>query len=241
MGWFGDLADEWKKASTGEKIMIGGGVIGVIAIALYIHNQSTQQAQPNTASTGADLTGGGGGGGIQTVPGPNGSQLPILPGGLCQQFDQQGNLTGYVPCNPTPTPTPTPAPAPAPTGKCPKGMQLCNGKCQPMGLLCRNEINPKHAPNKTPGQRPEKGTHHASSARTVPNRTQQRTPPVVRHAPPRQHTVVAHVASQRHTPRAHPGSFGSPSKFPAGGAFQYQNTPYGSGYGTVNGIPLTPP
>lgn len=236
MGWFGDLADEWKKASTGEKIMIGGGVIGVIAIALYIRNQS-QQAQPNTAATGADMTGGGGGGGIQTVPGPNGSQLPILPGGLCQQFDQQGNLTGYIPCNTPPPPSPTPYPPPEPVPgpgpiKCPRGTTLCNGKCQPMGLLCRNEINPHHAHNRNPGQRPEKGTHHASSARVVPDRIHRRTPPVVRHAPNRQHTTVAHTASQRNTARA---------KFPVGGNVQYQNTPYGSGYGTVNGIPLNPP
>lgn len=196
MGWFGDLADEWKKASTGEKIMLGGGVIGIVAIALYLHNQSSQAtpAGPQTGAITGATGGGNGGGGIQTVPGPNGSQLPILPGGLCQQFDQQGNITGYIPCATPPitpippTPTPGPKPTPGPT-KCPRGQQLCNGKCQPVTLLCRNELKPKHT------------THPARSANIVPNRVIQRTPPIHSRSPGRQHTTVTRVSAQRHIAR----------------------------------------
>lgn len=38
--------------------------------------------------------------------------------------------------------TPPPPPTPKPTGGCPKGQQMCNGKCQPTTLVC-HEGQPK--------------------------------------------------------------------------------------------------
>ena len=95
MGVLGDTLDEFKKASPQEKIFIVGGAIAAIAIALYIRNQS-QAGTPTTASSGAPSTSLQSGG-IQTVPGPNSSQVPILPSGLNPIFDNQGNLLGYQP------------------------------------------------------------------------------------------------------------------------------------------------
>jgi hypothetical protein len=119
MGVLSDTFDEFKKASPQEKIFIVGGGLAAIAIALYIHSQNTSAAtNPNQAATGASLTGGtsGGGGGIQTVPGPNSSQVPILPSGLVPLYDGLGNLIGYQPA-PTPAPAPAPAPGPKPNYK----------------------------------------------------------------------------------------------------------------------------
>ena len=111
MGVLGDTFDEFKKASPTEKVFIVGGIAAVVAIALYVHNQSTQQQPATGAGTGTGLGGQGtSGGGVQTVPGPNSSNIPILPSGLCAQFDPQGNLINYAPCSTTPTPTPTPTP-----------------------------------------------------------------------------------------------------------------------------------
>jgi hypothetical protein len=103
MGVLGDTFKEFKQAKTSEKIFIVGGGVAAIAIALYIHNQSqgasgsTSTAQPSTASGGTSS------GGIQTVPGPNSSTLPILPSGLQTVTDAQGNVIAYQP-SPPPVP-----------------------------------------------------------------------------------------------------------------------------------------
>jgi hypothetical protein len=99
MGIFSDTYDEFKKASPAEKIFIVGGGAAVIAIALYIRSKGGQPT-PAQGPTGATLQGAGGGiggGGIQTVPGPNAGQYPILPPGLTPIFGPDGGLLGYQP------------------------------------------------------------------------------------------------------------------------------------------------
>src|SRR5258706_188391 len=76
---FGDITEEWKKAKTPERVFIVGAVIGVIAIALYLHGKSSSPSQPGASDTSglsgipANLqqgtTGGGGGGGTTTGTG----------------------------------------------------------------------------------------------------------------------------------------------------------------------------
>jgi len=104
MGVLGDTVNEFKKASKTEKVFIVGGALAVLAIALYIRQQS-QAGKSATGPTGATLTGGVGGGGIQTVPGPNQSTVPILPAGLTPLFDAMGNLIGYQPLPTQTTPS----------------------------------------------------------------------------------------------------------------------------------------
>ena len=115
----GDIFHEFKTAKPPEKIFLIAGGIGVVAILLYLHNQSGGQAQSQTNQPAPTA-----GGGIQTVPGPNNSQIPLLPTGqgggpgYTPIFDQLGNLIGYQPVMPPgqvapPTPTPTPGPKPS--------------------------------------------------------------------------------------------------------------------------------
>ena len=113
MGVLGDTAEEFKKAKTPEKVLIIGGSIAVLGIALYLRSKSSQsQGATGTGGPAAPTSGWG------TV-GPN--QTPIEPGGYCPDFDPNGNLIGFKPCGtapaPTPTPTPTPKPKPAPPPK----------------------------------------------------------------------------------------------------------------------------
>lgn len=107
MGVLGDTIDEFKKASNTEKVFIVGGVVAAVAIMLYVRNQAGGASSGGTpVSSGTGLqSGGGGGGGIQTVPGPNSSNVPILPPGLNPIFDSSGNLLGYQPIQQGPLPT----------------------------------------------------------------------------------------------------------------------------------------
>lgn len=123
MGLMDNIKDEFKKASGQEKLFVIIGVGATIGIALYLHNKGGGPAGPQTGTIGGSAGGAAGGGGIQTVPGPNGSQIPIIPGGLCPNFDAQGNLINYSPCGkttggvpmpPTGAPIPQKPPAPAP-------------------------------------------------------------------------------------------------------------------------------
>jgi hypothetical protein len=111
MGVLEDTLNEFKKASPQEKVFVVGGALAAIAIALYIRRQG-QTSGGTTASGGAPSTGLQSGG-IQTVPGPNASQVPILPPGLNPIFDNQGNLLGYQPIqqNPLNPPAQTTPPA----------------------------------------------------------------------------------------------------------------------------------
>lgn len=105
MGVLGDTMNEFKQAKTPEKVFIVGGAVAVVAVMLYVHNQSTGTGSPAQGATGASLTGGGtggGAGGIQTVPTSSGGSVPILPPGLQPIFDSLGNLLGYEPVS-TPT------------------------------------------------------------------------------------------------------------------------------------------
>lgn len=136
MGIFADTYDEIKKASPTEKVFIIGGAAAVVAIALYIHNQSGGAA-PVQGATGASLQGGssgGGGGGIQTVPGPNSSNVPILPPGLQPIFDNMGNLLGYQPTSPAPTGGGTTTPPSNPFVFNPRAPQLPQGTKVPSQL-----------------------------------------------------------------------------------------------------------
>jgi len=103
--------EEFKKASPKEKMLILGGIGIVILVVLYIYSKS-QSSSSNTAATDT----GGSAGGIQTVPGPNGSQIPIIPTGLCANYDPQGNLINYAPCGGTTTGTRGPAGPAGPAG-----------------------------------------------------------------------------------------------------------------------------
>jgi hypothetical protein len=111
MGVLGDTLDEFKKASPQEKVFIVGGAVAAIAILLYVRSQSggggSTTSTPATSGTGGTSTSGG----IQTVPGPNSSSVPILPPGLNPIFDNNGNLLGYQPITQgTITTTPTGVP-----------------------------------------------------------------------------------------------------------------------------------
>ena len=100
MGVLGDTLDEFKHASKTEKVFIVGGVAAAIAIMLYVRNQASgSQGSPGVGGSGsaASLQGSSAQGGIQTVPGPNSSQVPILPPGLNPIYDGLGNLIGYQP------------------------------------------------------------------------------------------------------------------------------------------------
>lgn len=129
MGVLGDTLDEFKKASPQEKVFIGVGVVAAVAVLLYVRSQNSSSSTPAQGATGASLTGGasgGGGGGIQTVPGPNSSSVPILPPGLNPIFDSQGNLLGYQPITQgtLPTSTPTSTPTSNPVAFNPRAPQL---------------------------------------------------------------------------------------------------------------------
>lgn len=116
-GIMDNIKDEFKKASGQEKLFVIIGVGATIGIALYLHSKGGGPAGPQTGTIGGSAGGAAGGGGVQTVPGPNGSQIPIIPGGLCPNFDAQGNLINYAPCGTTTgAPAPSPTPAPKPTG-----------------------------------------------------------------------------------------------------------------------------
>lgn len=82
--WLGDLSKEWKTAKTPEKVFMVGAVIGVIAIALYLHKQSSSPSQPGASgSTGlpANFQQGSGGGGSGSTGGSSGSVgTPGAPG-----------------------------------------------------------------------------------------------------------------------------------------------------------------
>ena len=104
MGVMEDTVGEFKQAKTPEKVLIIGGSIAVLGIALYLHSKSQNQGATGTGGPAAPTSGWG------TV-GPN--QTPILPAGYQPTYDPNGNLVGYSPI-PTPTPTPTPTPKPGP-------------------------------------------------------------------------------------------------------------------------------
>jgi hypothetical protein len=95
MGIFSDTYDEFKKATPQEKIFIVGGVVGVIAIALYIHNKGGATPNPN-------LQGGA------ATPGPSGGGNPFtnLPYGTTVGTDANGNPV-YTIQPPPPGTTPT--------------------------------------------------------------------------------------------------------------------------------------
>lgn len=111
MGVLEDTIGEFKKASPQEKVFIVGGVVAAVAILLYVRSQSQSGgASPASVGGSGSAASQGGGGGIQTVPGPNSSSVPILPPGLNPIFDNQGNLLGYQPITQNPNPL-----APPPT------------------------------------------------------------------------------------------------------------------------------
>jgi hypothetical protein len=103
MGVMEDTYDEFKKAKTPEKVVIVGASIGVVAIALYLHNKSKSTASPATSTTG------------QTTSTAQG--LQTFPFGSTPVLDNSGNPVAVIgPPPPTPTPTPTPGP-PGPPSK----------------------------------------------------------------------------------------------------------------------------
>jgi hypothetical protein len=78
MAWLSDLTEEWKKAKTPERVFIVGASVGVVAIALYLHNKSSAPSQPGAGDTSglsgvpANFRQGGGGGGGGTPGGTPG-------------------------------------------------------------------------------------------------------------------------------------------------------------------------
>jgi len=111
----GDLLNEFKKAGPGEKALLIGGVIGVVALMLYLHNQSQQNQQSQPVDLSGQAAGGGGGmtaNGITTVPNGSNGQVPFLPPGYSPLYDANGNLISYQPTPPT---TPTGGGTPPPT------------------------------------------------------------------------------------------------------------------------------
>lgn len=100
MAALGDFFEEFKKAKPQEKLLLVGGGLAVVAILLYLHNQSSKQG-PFTAPTPASGLASGGGGSAGTAS-----------GGV-------GNAPGTVnPVSTSPTSTPK-NPAAPPVGKRP--------------------------------------------------------------------------------------------------------------------------
>lgn len=117
MGVLEDTIDEFKRAKPPEKVVIIGGSVAVLGIALYLHNRSQAQ-QPATGATPATASAPQGSqqSGWATVP--QGS-TPILPNGYQPIYDPNGNLVGYGPTPPgggSPSPAPSPQPGGPPIG-----------------------------------------------------------------------------------------------------------------------------
>lgn len=112
MGFMEDTLDEFKKGSKTEKVVIVGAVLGVAAIALYIHNKSASNAaSPATSTTG------------QTTSTAQG--LQTFPYGSSPVLDSSGNPVAVIgpppqaPTQPTGTPVPptgTPTSHPSSSG-----------------------------------------------------------------------------------------------------------------------------
>lgn len=233
----GDTVEEWKKLPTWGKIAIGVLLVGVAAYALYQRSQgqTAQQAAASTAGTpGGSATGG-------QSPFPMVGNLPVLPSNVNPVYDSSGNPVAFQqspPPVPTPTPTPTPTPPPGVKPKHkpkpPPGSDVDTRKKKP-GF----HTSPGHQADIQPGSvrgTPGGGSggHMGSvSGGPVSPRTSQTHGTHKFMANPH----VYHQAARPHVPSSVPQN----KPFPVGGNVQFQNTPYGSGYGTVNGIPLTPP
>lgn len=125
--WVGDTAEEFKKLPPAGKIAVIGAFIAAAGIGFYEYRKNKSSGATLAAGTTAAGTDPNAGGGLQSpfpsIPGANGSSVPVLPSGLQAIFDGQGNLIGWQPA-PTPT-TPTPAPFQLPAGLA--GMKVWQG------------------------------------------------------------------------------------------------------------------
>ena len=139
MGVMGDTFEEFKKASPTEKVVIIGGSIAVLGIALYLHNKGALGGSQGATGTGGPSTPQSG---YPTIPQ---GQTPVLPYGTNPLYDPNGNLIGFQNSAPPKTPSPTPIPTPTPTPK--------PGVCPP-GVFCTSYGPPKIGVQTTPTQGP---------------------------------------------------------------------------------------
>lgn len=235
----GDSVEEFKKLPTWGKWAIGLILVGVAAYALYQRSQGQTAQQAAASTAGGSATG-------SNSPFPMVGNLPVLPSNVNPVYDPNGNPVGFQQTPPplpipTPTPPPTPPPSVVPPGKKHKPPTDSDTGKKKQGF----HTTPGPGPQRNPGLGSPGGQHgtpgggsggHMGSVSgtgtKVPPRTSQTHGTHTFMANPN----VFHQAARPHVPSTVP-QHPSPKPF----SVQFQNTPYGSGSGTVNGIPLTPP
>lgn len=99
-----DTLNEFRKAKPPEKVLIIGGSLAVVAVALYLHAKSSASASSSPAQASTSASSG--------TPGTPQSGLQTFPYGSQPVLDSSGNpvaVIGPPETNPTPAPT-TPPP-----------------------------------------------------------------------------------------------------------------------------------
>lgn len=189
---FKKLAEEWKKASPKEKLMIVGAAASIVGIALYLHSKTSSSAPgtglaglPSNLSTPAST----GGTGSTGITGTTSTGTPTDPGDTGLLAPPYSGVPGIY--NPTPTygPTPTPAQQPilAPTNASKGTLQMAN--LPPLQTALLNGIaSPSNIIPPSPN--PGKITNPNTGATVQPVRSN--------YVPPQPTTLTATYASIQH-------------------------------------------
>lgn len=130
-------------------LVVAGGIAAAYFVPKFLGGQSSSSTSSTDQSAQAQAQGQGGPTGIGLAVDPT-TGLPYAVEGLSPSGGLAGggggvDLSGITTAlnsilanlNKTTPPTPTPVTGKG-SGGCPKGSVMCNGKCQPAGLLCRD-------------------------------------------------------------------------------------------------------